>query len=465
MFFHDPEKEPVTGDSIDPVTLIDNQVDEENEVFRVTSSGEQYRTVSWYKSFALMFKILFSVGVLSIPSVFSYVGALPGALLLIGWGAFNAYSAFLLGAFRLRHSGIHGMQDMAYIVGGVWYRELVGVLFIIGYDLVAGSGYIGVATALNTLSDHGACTVWFSFVAFVLSTAIAMFPKLAQVGVAAWAGVITLFISIFILVVAVAVNDRPALAPPTGDFDLGYHVIGSPNFTEGMTAALTIFISSGGISAFVPIIAEMKNPKEYKKPIAVSMGFLNACYLAFALVIYRYCGTWISSPALGSAGPLIKKLTYGIALPGLIMSSTVNQHLAAKYIFVRLLRGTKHLQSKTMVHWATWFGVSLLCGVAAFVIGEAVPFFGTLISLLAAIAYAPMAIVIPMHLWLYDFADYRKQGLVKKLQWLFHLVMLVVGLFMTVAGAYTSIKSIADQYAAGTVSSAFSCADKEFCIL
>lgn len=58
-----------------------------------------------------MFKILFSVGVLSIPSVFSYVGALPGALLLIGWGAFNAYSALLLGAFRLRHPGIHVRVD------------------------------------------------------------------------------------------------------------------------------------------------------------------------------------------------------------------------------------------------------------------------------------------------------------------------------------------------------------------
>lgn len=45
-----------------------------------------------------------------------------------------------------------------------------------------------------------------------------------------------------------------------------------------------------------------------------------------------------------------------------------------------------------MIHWITWFGVSLLCGVAAFIIGEAVPFFGTLISLLAAIAYAPMAV-------------------------------------------------------------------------
>lgn len=45
-----------------------------------------------------------------------------------------------------------------------------------------------------------------------------------------------------------------------------------------------------------------------------------------------------------------------------------------------------------MIHWITWFGVSLLCGVAAFIIGEAVPFFGTLISLLAAVAYAPMAV-------------------------------------------------------------------------
>lgn len=96
-----------------------------------------------------MFKILFSVGVLSIPSVFSFVGAVPGVLLLLGFGAFNTYAAFLLGEFRFRHPGIHvshlschyrvaikshqqGLQDMAFVVGGKWYRELVGILFIIG---------------------------------------------------------------------------------------------------------------------------------------------------------------------------------------------------------------------------------------------------------------------------------------------------------------------------------------------
>jgi hypothetical protein len=54
----------------------------------------------------------------------------------------------------------------------------------VSYTLVAGSGYIGVSTAFNALSDHGACTVWFVFVAFIGSTALAAFPKLNQIGLA-----------------------------------------------------------------------------------------------------------------------------------------------------------------------------------------------------------------------------------------------------------------------------------------
>lgn len=38
-------------------------------------------------------------------------------------------------------------------------------------------------------------------------------------------------------------------------------------------------------------IAEMKNPKEYAKPIAAAMGLLNVVYIIVALVVYRYCGS------------------------------------------------------------------------------------------------------------------------------------------------------------------------------
>jgi len=124
-----------------------------------------------------------------------------------------------------------------------------------------------MATALNALSNHGTCTVVFTFISFIMSTAIALFPKLSQIGVAgewflvsgsrmelipAWIGVITLFASIMTLVVAVGAQDRPALAP-AGDFDLGFYAIGSPTFLTGMSASLIIFVSSSGHSAFIPM--------------------------------------------------------------------------------------------------------------------------------------------------------------------------------------------------------------------
>lgn len=98
----------------------------------------------------------------------------------------------------------------------------------------------------------------------------------------------------------------------------------------------------------------MKNPKDYKKPIAASMGLLNVSYLVFALVVYKYCGIYIAPVALGTAGPTIKKIAFGIGLPGILFSTMVNQHIASKYLFVRLLRDTEHLQKKTTRHWVTW---------------------------------------------------------------------------------------------------------------
>lgn len=93
-------------------------------------------------------------------------------------------------------------------------------------------------------------------------------------------------------------------------------------------------------------------------------------------------------------------------------------------------------------------------------IAEAIPFFGTLLSLLAAIAYAPMAIVVPMHLWLYDFAEYRKGTAAKRAVWAAHVVILLAGLFLTIGGSYAMIRTIYEEYATGKISSAFSCADK-----
>ena len=69
--------------------------------------------------------------------------------------------------------------------------------------------------------------------------------------------------------------------------------------------------------------------------------------------------------AFGSAGTLFKKISYGIALPGLVIGVGIYQHVAAKLIFVRVLRDSRHLQANTVTHWATWLGSNLILGVCS----------------------------------------------------------------------------------------------------
>jgi hypothetical protein len=55
--------------------------------------------------------------------------------------------------------------------------------------------------------------------------------------------------------------------------------------------------------------------------------------------------------------------------------------------------GQLHVSLRTSMLWRLCSThVTVALGIVAFVVAEAVPFFGTLIGLLAAIAYAPMAV-------------------------------------------------------------------------
>lgn len=52
-------------------------------------------------------------------------------------------------------------------------------------------------------------------------------------------------------------------------------------------------------------------------------------YLAAAVVIYRYTGEGVVSPALGSSTRLLEKIAYGIAIPTIVISGVINGHVAA----------------------------------------------------------------------------------------------------------------------------------------
>lgn len=219
----------------------------------------------------------------------------------------------------------------------------------------------------------------------------------------------------------------------------------------------------------------MRDPRLFTRSLVVSQLGSTIIYLVIGIVVYYYCGSDVASPALGSAGPLIKRISYGIALPGLIASTTIVLHvsdhhfsntrfktnifqLPSKYVFVRILRGSDHLTSNTLTHWAIWLSCTLGSTIVAYLIASGIPFFNSLVSLIGACLGASLAYQPTGCMWFYDNWGSTDRTWRWKFMACWSVFIIVIGTFMTVAGTYGSIVGIIDSLKAGG-SPPWTCAD------
>jgi len=135
--------------------------------------------------------------------------------------------------------------------------------------------------------------------------------------------------------------------------------------------------------------------------------------------------------------------------------------IPAKYLFIRLLRGTKHLNSNGIVHWATWLGCTGGVTIIAYIIASAIPVFGGLVSLIGALLGTMMCFQPYGCMWLYD--NWHKGKKSKSAKWCLMVgwsaFVIIIGTFMTVAGTYGSIVGINNSLKADGGTSPWSCAD------
>ncbi|KAI0016439.1 transmembrane amino acid transporter [Xylariomycetidae sp. FL0641] len=443
--------------SIDAVKV--GTSDDAFEIFKKQDGLTDFRSVSWIHASVIFLKLIFATGVLTIPSAMYVLGAFPGAVNVLGWQFLNTYCAVVQGDFRHAHAGCHTIADMAQVVGGAWLREAVGGLFLVTFAIVGASGLFGASAALNALSGHAACTDWFLLAATAAVFLLASVRKFEKLAWLTWAGFASVFVAVFVVVVGVTTRDRPAAAPPAGDYEFGYRAVGHPSFVAGITSVSTIFCSGAGTSAFLPVISEMKRPRDYNKAVYLCMGIVTASYLSFSLVVYAWCGQWVASPSLGSAGGVLKKVAYGVGLFGLLMSACLFLHVAAKYIFVRLMRDSRHLQQNTVVHWTVWLLCTFAMCVVGFLIASGIPIFNYLLALAGSLTFAPLALGLPGYLWIYDHQHYRKGSVWQMTAYWLNWLMILISVFLMVGGTYGVVQQIIDAYANGEISSAFSCAD------
>jgi hypothetical protein len=168
-------------------------------------------------------------------------------------------------------------------------------------------------------------------------------------------------------------------------------------------------------------------------------------------VVYRYCGQWVAVPSLGSAGSTIKIIAYGVGFIGLLVSGCLYLHVGAKYVFVRILRDSEHLQSDTWVHWGTWLGCTTGLGAIAFILAQAIPIFNYLLSLTGSLCFAPIALSLPGWLWCYDNMAWRRGSLKQQVVFWITAAMIPLGMFICVGGTYGVVVQIKEAYASGRI--------------
>lgn len=97
-------------------------------------------------------------------------------------------------------------------------------------------------------------------------------------------------------------------------------------FVPAFLAVCNIIFAYAGHVAFFSFISELRDPTEFPKALCLLQVTDMSLYVVAAIVIYRYAGEGVASPALGSTSHTVMKIAYGIALPTVCITSPVHAY-------------------------------------------------------------------------------------------------------------------------------------------
>lgn len=162
------------------------------------------------------------------------------------------------------------------------------------------------------------------------------------------------------------------------------NAINHPTLLSGFSATLNIVISFSGHLAFFSFQSELAEPKDFTKALIALQISDTSLYLIAAVVIYRYAGETVQSPALLSTSPTVAKVAFGVAIGTIVIAGVIIAHVGAKTIYVRIFRGTNRMSERSLVSYGTWVIIVFSLWTIAWIIANAIPVFNDLLNLLAA---------------------------------------------------------------------------------
>lgn len=418
----------------------------------------KFNRLGWKRLTICLIVEAIALGSLSVPSAFATVGMVGGVILTVGLGFVAIYTSYVVGQVKMRYPHVAHYSDAVQLIWGRFGYELTGAMFALFLILLVGSHALtGTIAFINIVQNASMCALIWGIISAIILFILALPPTFADFAILGYIDFVSIIVAIMVTIVGTGVQASKA----EGGLSAVPWSAWPPPETTFYEAFLSttniIFAYSFAVCQF-SFMSEMHTPKDYVKSIW-ALGLIEIfIYTVTGALVYAFVGVDVKSPALLSAGTTLSRIAFGVALPVIFISGSINGTVVGRYILERSFKNSQIRYINTKAGWIIWLVLIAVITLIAWVIAEAIPFFNALLGLISSLFISGFTFYFPALFWF---------QLVKEGKWyvgwknitlsILNAVVFVFGIAILICGTYASVEDILHQFSAGTVRGAFTC--------
>jgi hypothetical protein len=421
--------------------------------------GEQkFRQLGWVKLTVCLIVEAIALGSLSIPSAFATLGMVAGVILTVGVGLIAIYTSYLVGQVKLKFPHVLHYSDAVQLIWGRFGYELTGAMTVLFLVLLVGSHTLtGTIAFINIVDNYTICAIVWGVISAIILFFLALPPTFSEFAILGYIDFVSIIAAILITMIATGVQASGA----PGGLDAVPWSVWPPEdvtFYQAFLACTNIVFAYSFAVCQFSFMAEMHTPTDYTKSIWL-LGLIEIfIYTLTGALVYAFVGVDVKSPALLSAGSMVSRVAFGVALPVIFISGSINSTVVCRYIIDRAFPSSSIRFINNARGWAVWIGLTATVTVIAWVIAGAIPFFNALLGLISSLFISGFTFYFPALFWF---------QLLKEGKWnrgwrnitlsIVNAFVFILGMVILGCGTYASVQDIMNQYAHGEVRSPFTC--------
>jgi hypothetical protein len=330
---------------------------------------------------------------------------------------------------------------------------------VVAYNVVlCGFHVLTGAQVLNTVTDHSLCSVDFGIIVTIIAIVLSIPRTLSHISLMSTASAICMGLAILLFMVFAGKSGPDIEAGNLGPVKTYAFPQEGTTWIDCTNAVLNAAFLWFAQILFPTFIAEMRQPRDFPKALAVFSIASFILFLVPTIVGFYYLGQYTGAPAFRSLHKHYMKIAYGPVIVPTVIIGVIYANVSIKFIYRLIMRDSHHQHNHTVVGWGIWLLLIAIYWFVAFVAAEIIPNMGDFGSILGASFDSQFGLLFWAVAYWHLFRERLFTTVFRTILTIIHILAFIGGLFLLGPGLYTSVKAIIADYS-GTTRPAFSCAN------